>query len=349
MDIKLLLMGISIDKPCKEDWSNMHATNKGAFCDQCALEVIDFTQKSTKEIQTILASELSTEKRTCGRISNNQLAALNDHFYEWKNDTEEFRSVWMMSLLVVFGLTLFSCQNTASKEMVSKIQETGKELVQKEDSVLPNIATKTILSEDTLSEIVRKEEVVELNIPELSAQSVELSSEVEWLQIVMGDFVTYGGFAPGNDYIDYLKGVSFLEPMYPRTEIQVKPSLDPKKLDFPLNFAETNNIVVPNEQPLKEVPRADLLKTDKDLFEVQVFPNPITPESKIFVYLPETVQLTLKIYRSDGSLFFQSKEETLSEGAHQMNMQQFNFQEGEYYLIASCYLGERQVYFNKLA
>jgi hypothetical protein len=36
-------MGISIKEPCHEDWSKMTATEKGAFCQKCALEVIDFT------------------------------------------------------------------------------------------------------------------------------------------------------------------------------------------------------------------------------------------------------------------------------------------------------------------
>jgi hypothetical protein len=36
-------MGISINEPCHEDWATMTETQKGAFCQKCALEVIDFT------------------------------------------------------------------------------------------------------------------------------------------------------------------------------------------------------------------------------------------------------------------------------------------------------------------
>ena len=43
-------MPIRIPEPCTEDWSKMAGTDKGAFCNKCAKEVIDFTAKTPKEI-----------------------------------------------------------------------------------------------------------------------------------------------------------------------------------------------------------------------------------------------------------------------------------------------------------
>ncbi|MFT5779486.1 MAG: hypothetical protein ACI837_002445, partial [Crocinitomicaceae bacterium] len=40
---------IKIKEPCSEDFAKMTPTQQGAFCDKCAMEVYDFTNKSTQE------------------------------------------------------------------------------------------------------------------------------------------------------------------------------------------------------------------------------------------------------------------------------------------------------------
>lgn len=63
-------MGISIKEPCHEDWSKMTPSQKGAFCQSCAIDVIDFTDKTPIEIKLLLVQEFSQSSRTCGRITN---------------------------------------------------------------------------------------------------------------------------------------------------------------------------------------------------------------------------------------------------------------------------------------
>jgi len=41
---------ISIPKPCHENWDAMHPREQGRHCDACDKTVIDFTEKSEKEI-----------------------------------------------------------------------------------------------------------------------------------------------------------------------------------------------------------------------------------------------------------------------------------------------------------
>ena len=41
---------INIPEPCHEDWAQMTSTEKGKFCDSCAKEVIDFTNKSDEQL-----------------------------------------------------------------------------------------------------------------------------------------------------------------------------------------------------------------------------------------------------------------------------------------------------------
>jgi hypothetical protein len=60
---------ISIPKPCHENWQEMTATQRGAFCKSCQKEVIDFTKKTEDETHRILSSGGAT----CGRFRTDQL------------------------------------------------------------------------------------------------------------------------------------------------------------------------------------------------------------------------------------------------------------------------------------
>ena len=56
-------MAFEIKEPCHEDWSKMTRTEKGAFCQSCAKEVIDFTDKTGFEIKELLIQSFSTKKQ----------------------------------------------------------------------------------------------------------------------------------------------------------------------------------------------------------------------------------------------------------------------------------------------
>ncbi len=60
---------ITIPEPCHEDWQNMTSTQKGAFCESCAKEVIDFTTTSRRE----LAQKIRKGDSLCGRFKPEQL------------------------------------------------------------------------------------------------------------------------------------------------------------------------------------------------------------------------------------------------------------------------------------
>jgi len=126
-------MPIRIPEPCTEDWSKMTGTDKGAFCNKCAKEVIDFTAKTPKEIATILSSEFQSGKEVCGRIRQSQMNTLNDEDFVWQSEKQRFQVVWMFSIVAVFGLTLFSCQNTTSKELVEQMRVDAQEILAQEN------------------------------------------------------------------------------------------------------------------------------------------------------------------------------------------------------------------------
>jgi hypothetical protein len=62
---------ISIPKPCHENWDAMHPREQGRHCDACDKTVIDFTDKSEKEIGEYFAEH--AEKRICGHFRKSQL------------------------------------------------------------------------------------------------------------------------------------------------------------------------------------------------------------------------------------------------------------------------------------
>lgn len=118
------MKNINIPKPCSENWNEMSPTEKGAFCQKCAIDVYDFTNKSGDEIRDILT--LNIGGRVCGRIAPKQLDELNDDFKAWKiTNKQSFNRAWIFSLLVVFGMTLFSCEEDEIP-MVKEIQKTAQ-------------------------------------------------------------------------------------------------------------------------------------------------------------------------------------------------------------------------------
>lgn len=62
---------ISIPKPCHENWDGMHPREQGRHCDACDKTVIDFTDKSEKEIGEYFSEH--ADKRICGHFRKSQL------------------------------------------------------------------------------------------------------------------------------------------------------------------------------------------------------------------------------------------------------------------------------------
>ena len=62
---------IVIPKPCSENWNNMSTSEQGKFCQNCQKNVVDFTQKSDKEVLNILAK---SKGNVCGRFTKQQLS-----------------------------------------------------------------------------------------------------------------------------------------------------------------------------------------------------------------------------------------------------------------------------------
>ncbi len=99
----------SIPKPCHEDWNKMSPRERGRFCDKCAKTVLDFTSKNDEEIQEYVTEHQG--EKLCGRFRNDQLKKPVQIriFYKSMINRISYAQAFLVSLLIAFGTTLFSC------------------------------------------------------------------------------------------------------------------------------------------------------------------------------------------------------------------------------------------------
>ena len=118
---------ISIPDPCNEDFSKMTPTERGAFCNKCSIDTFDFRHLSTGEINTIIKDNAG--QHLCGRFNKSQLEELNAGFLNWKNQNPRvFQSKFILACIMVFGLTLFSCEDEQAVQEINQIELTQENI-----------------------------------------------------------------------------------------------------------------------------------------------------------------------------------------------------------------------------
>jgi hypothetical protein len=94
---------------CTEGWETMKPTEKGAFCEVCQKEVIDFSQKKIGEIRA-LANE-HKEGELCGRLKPKQVLELNFSSFFKKFLLWNLRKRIAVIFFFILGSMLFSCSS----------------------------------------------------------------------------------------------------------------------------------------------------------------------------------------------------------------------------------------------
>lgn len=210
---------LTIPKPCFEDWNAMIPNEKGKFCKSCAKTVVDFTQKTSKEIQEYLL--VNKGQRVCGHFYRKQLDSIviqlpERTFYQ----PLTFQKLFILSLLFVMGTTLFSCKTDTGKtqkiekvELIDTVSETSilidslhtdkKPVVQKRENKSPLAVTKEVTNIETKL----KEDII--------LQSKDSVPEV----VIMGDII---------------EGEIEIEPYEPYTyfQVDIKPKFKNSKVSF---------------------------------------------------------------------------------------------------------------------
>jgi TonB family protein len=99
-----MIKNLSVPDPCGQDWDQMPLKAEGRHCSSCQKTVIDFTVMSDQQILDYLSGNRG--KKMCGTFKNSQL---NSAPAPLKPSSQLIRFV--AAALIVFGITLFSCQS----------------------------------------------------------------------------------------------------------------------------------------------------------------------------------------------------------------------------------------------
>ena len=192
------MKNIGINEPCSEDWDGMTPTQQGAYCKKCATTVHDFTGKSGEEIRQTLRSLIG--QPVCGRITTEQEAALNAEFEAWAMQSKRsVQSAFLFSLLVIFGLTLFSCSHEQDRKKIERIRDTAIKAMQQPVEELPQPEKKErIISPPLPVAVVVKEEA--LSTVEFQEAPEDYGIEVK----AERDDYTSGGMSITRIYQNYL-------------------------------------------------------------------------------------------------------------------------------------------------
>jgi hypothetical protein len=203
------MKNVTIENACSEKWNEMAPTDKGAYCQVCATNVVDFTNKSSLEIKQLLLA--NSGNSVCGRIKTQQLEQLNTEFELWNASSKQtIQRAMFFSLLVVFGLTLFSCETEKDKQAIQALQA----------SVSTVLASNTADAQPQI-ELVQKVETTEL--PDLITEETTSNCKCDYQvnppepikEVILEEFpveerihVTMGAMAYTTRFIDYLEETS---------------------------------------------------------------------------------------------------------------------------------------------
>lgn len=282
---------IHIPDPCHEDFSKMTPTERGAFCQKCSIDTFDFRNMSTDQINHILLKHKG--EHVCGRISTKQLAALNAGYEDWKNQsTQTFQSKFVMALIVVFGMTLFACQEEEQQiiEEMTQIEMTD------ESAKVAYINHQVSDLNFDLIDYVAEEPVEEIAIEQIECviESGEfVQEEIQTTEV--REYVTAGMIAGGISINDY----SYIEYLEDTTSTDSSESI-----------------------------LAEPILANPDYFEAKAFPNPTQAFSTIALDVTTEGKFDIVLYNMNGQMIQNIHSGELFEGRHQFELNLSDYESG---------------------
>lgn len=303
------MKNINIPKPCSENWNEMTPSEKGAFCQKCALDVYDFTNKSGNEIRDILT--LNIGSRVCGRIEPKQLAELNHDFSAWQiNNQRSYQRAWIFTLFVVFGMTLFSCEED-EVPVVKKFQSTAQVILSNDaepDSLIVDVPKTETTGTD-------KSQDIRMGHPDFIEDP-----EIE----LLGEFVSY-----------------------PEENKPVEDSLVRVTATFPeqvLKGAMISTDHYENYLIDKAKPTEVLKSTALSAF---VYPNPAVNETTLKVNLPEKAKGEIELFALSGQKIRTIHSGRLQKGETEFALDITDLKTGNYLIVVLVGGKKETVQFSK--
>jgi hypothetical protein len=242
------MKNVGIQHACSEDWNKMTPTQKGAFCQKCAKQVYDFTTKSSHEIKHTLL-ELKGQE-VCGRMTLTQERLLNSEFEAWvKENKTNFQRLFITALLIVFGLSLFSCEDERDQRRISEAQAALNRAI--EVKQVPNEAVLAETAPD-----VAPMEIIYADPPPEICDIVPIEEELEEVEIYEDRevFVTSGVMVTRSVYYDYLQ------------ETVPEVELDENGIPYPTEFKA---LAFPN--PAVESTTLEIQVPKKELMDIKLY------------------------------------------------------------------------------
>lgn len=308
---------IKIAEPCHENWTDFTPTQRGAFCGKCQINVIDFSKKSIEEIKGILVQ--NSGKHMCGRFSKTQLDDFNSDYHLWQNQSQNtFHSKFIFALVLVFGLTLFSCSNESDTAILGQITTLTAEntdistettsldsiIIESEIKAIPNTETVTCDTDFEMGDMII-EEPIEMTKGELAIDYYEEEK------------MTKGKMAMEPEIVEITHLENSQQMMLGMVAYYEEPEIIPMELvDTVKNVTEENNIVVS--------------LTDK--FEANLYPNPTKNRATldVNVLVKETYQIN--IFDSQGRLVKTIHNGLLETGQESFRLNLNSQENGIYYI-----------------
>jgi hypothetical protein len=282
---------ITIPDPCKEDFSKMTPTERGAFCTKCSTDTFDFRNLSTTDINQIIKEHAG--EHICGRFKKSQLQELNAGFLNWKNQTRRtFQSKFLLACVLVFGLGLFSCENEENAIMnetnrteITKSMDPIASFINKEFDIA-NIDLLDFVSEDVLEPIIGYEIMYE----------EEIAGDIAYEQ----DVIEY------NNHGTIMAGMIAYDPGY-------------------ITYIEAEEVDTSKESTL-----AEPIEIDPKYFEATAYPNPTQMNSTIALDISEEGQFDIMMYDINGQLVNNIHSGNLSNGRQQFEVEMSHLNAGMY-------------------
>ena len=175
---------IHIPDPCHEDWQQMLPDEQGRFCLACQKSVIDFTDKSTEEIEQIIGR---SKGKVCGRFLESQLD--NEVAVREKKQPSVWWKVYALAISAMFTAQL--AKPSPAKAQTEQTQDAQQKSPQQSTKIPPVVISGRVVADTlpvagaklTVKQLVThsdKEGKFKLEIPsEVLAAAEYLKIEVE--------------------------------------------------------------------------------------------------------------------------------------------------------------------------
>jgi hypothetical protein len=246
---------IGIETPCSEDWTGMTPSEKGAFCQKCAKHVHDFSTKSVNEIKSTML-ELSGES-LCVRMTVRQERQLNSEFNAWiVQKKRNPQQLFIAALLIVFGLTLFSCEDERDQQKIESVQQIAYNIASDQTAKLEPIdKSETIIGflPPEVIEIAEQDYIMGAYERPFVQEAPPHPEIVEHVEVVREQIL--GGFGSYVDYVDFLEETTPIEV----DENGIPYPTEFKALAFPNPAVESTTLEI--QAPEKERMQVNLYDT----------------------------------------------------------------------------------------